>query len=126
MRGGKEAGEKPQGPGSLPEKVTFEQRLWKCGGNRPGELGGRNSSQCKDPEVPVCTGTFVELEGGRSRYSRVSEGRGIESIPLGAPRRTLPHALNSTEPWRGITLSRSEQSDLSFERILPVAMQGTS
>lgn len=126
MRGGKEAGEKAQGPGSLPEKVTFEQRLWKYGGNRPGELGGRDGSQCKDPEVPVCTATFGELEGGRSRYSRVSEGRGMGCIPLEATRRTLPRALNSTEPWRDITLSRTEQSDLSFEQILLVAMQGTS
>lgn len=50
-----------------PEKVTLELRLWKRGGSRPGGIEGSESSQCKGPEVCVCTGSSVELEGGCSR-----------------------------------------------------------
>lgn len=53
------------GLGAVPEKLVFEQRLWKRGRNRPGELGGRGSCQCKGPEALVCTGTSVEPEEAR-------------------------------------------------------------
>lgn len=63
------------GAGVVPEKVVFEQRLWKRGGNRPGKLGGRGSCQCKGPEARVCTGTSVEPEEARATSGyRMDEG----------------------------------------------------
>lgn len=67
------------GPGGLPKKVTIGQRLWKRGGNRPGKLGGRGSSRRQGPVVRVCTGAFVNLEGGQGGCRRVSEGSRVDS-----------------------------------------------
>ena len=50
-----------------PEKVTLELRLWKRGGSRPRGIEGRESNQCKGPEVCVCTGRSEELDGGCGR-----------------------------------------------------------
>ena len=83
--------------------MTLELRLWKRGGSRPGELGGRDSSQCKGPEVYCVHRPFCGT--GRRLQQRMSEVIGVVRVTQGlaATRKSSPCALKLGEGvmWGG-------------------------
>lgn len=63
----------------LPEKVTFEQRLWKRGGNRPGERGEEVAASAKTLRSECAQAPLWNWKEARGAAARVSEGRGVDS-----------------------------------------------